>query len=519
VFILEKRRTVGHVVIEMLSPVLKRITRSVLGRMDVPSSPLELDVSTLLNHYPQLHDRLLNLQRTNPNTIEIAELKLLMKGCLLDPALYHGADATFDQSLNVVGNKAYTQDVLHHKLLSGFDELNECFRLGLMTEETTATEISAFNHRFEQLARAGNLYALQEHIEPAIRSGEIEIKHDDTLLANVLANGHTLTHQYLLGCIQRTRSGGIGGFDPNSSDVSLDPMYQAIRQGQLQAVRLGVMNKLSFSGLAHQGQDRSPVPQVTPLVAAVMWKQVDVVRLLLDAGPPYLDGWAHAMSLAISNQHDEIITLMRNMEKHRIALLQHHELIAPSRMGITPMDDFSETLQQIPNTTNQYPKGATRSVSEIANRIAGLRWNQSLHDFNRSSVITPAASTHVQAASPWTPDMLRSSSQMTAPLTHHGIQPSSAQSFRMRVGKDLVSRLGSQCESLRSSLVTKSWKTSNLVDSFSSLEEVWQKGLHCAELLLLNRIPSNVIDVVQLLLVADALNSDTAAGPLGSDHR
>lgn len=499
--------------------MLKRVTRSILGRMDVPSSPLELDVAMLLNHYLQLHNRLLNLQRTNTNTIEIAELKLLLKGCLLDPALYHGADATFDQSLYAVGNEAYVQDLLHHKLLSGLDELNECFRLGLMTEETTATEISVFNHRFEQLARAGNLYALQEHVEPAIRSGEIEIQHDDALLANVLANGHTLTHQYLLGCIQRTRSGGIGSFDLNSSDVSLDPMYQAIRQGQLQAVRLGVMNKLFFSGLVHQSQDRSPVSHVTPLVAAVMWKQVDVIRLLLDAGPPYLDGWAHAMSLAVSNQNDEILTLMRNVEKHRIALFQPHELITPSRMGINPVDDFSETIQHMTNATNQYPNGATRSVSEIANRIAGLRWNQNLHEYNRSSVISSDASTHTRAASPWTPNLLRSNSQATTSSTHHVIRPSSAQSFRMKVGRDLVNRLGSQCESLRSALAAKAWKTSKVMDIFSSLEEVWQKGLHCAELLLLNRVPSNVIDVVQLLLVADALNSDTAVGPLGSDHR
>lgn len=519
VFIIEKRRTTRHLIVEILTPTLKRIVRGALGRTDIPGSPLELDVTTLLTHYGLLKSQIETLQQKKLSQRETIELKLLLRGCLLDESIHHGADTAIRRTFTCPASSAYLQDVLHHKLLLGFDELDDCFRLGLLSEEAAALEVSAFNHRFEQLAYAGNLYALQEHVEPAVRSGEVEVQHDDAFLANVLASGHSATHQYLMDLSQRTLSSNLHQSALEGRDVSADPMYEAIKQGQLQAVRLCVLNRHSFSGFIYQDQDQPQLPYVTPLVAAVIWEQHDILRLLLEVGNPYLNGWAHALSWATTCSSAETLSILRDFESHNIGSLHRSESVLSQQPGMGSLANHMKMSPQSHQLSQRASREPSRSVSEIANRIAGLGWDEGFRRFDQLSVFSSGASTPTPITSSWTADTMRSSSQASAFPAYHIVQPSSAQSCRMKIGKDIVSKLENTCERLRTFLANSPWENQIVIPCFTSAKHVWQVGLECARQLLRNKAPTSVTEVIQLLLVVDALDSDATEGSYGIKAR
>lgn len=103
---------------------------------------------------------------------------------------------------------------------------------------------------------------------------------------------------------------------------------------------------------------------------------------------------------------------------------------------------------------------------------------------------------------------MRSSSQASAFPAYHIMQPSAAQSCRMKIGKDIVSKLESNCERLRTALSNSPWESLAGISCFASAKLVWQAGLECARQLLRNNTPTSVTEVIKLLLVVDALDSN-----------
>lgn len=513
VFIIEKRRIARQLVVEILTPTLKRTVREILGRTDISGSSLVLDVEALLVQYEAFRRQSALLGQRSPNGPDTRELNLLLQGCLLDHALYYGVYMSPLQSrFKGSWNKTCIQDILHRRLVLGLDELDDCFRLGLLTEQAAALEIGVFNHRFEQLAYAGDLYALQEHIEPAVRSGEVEVQHDTAFLANILGRGHRVTHQYLVDLSQRTLTSNPHFARSDDRDVSGHPMYKAICSGQLDQVRVHVMNRHHFSGYLCQTHDGS-TSYVTPLITAVHWENVALVRMLLDAGAPYLEGWTDALSWATVCNLEEITHILLDYGKSLRNDAQHLVPAPFPSFGSTSMSTYLEVPKWQPRASPHMSHDPSRSVSEIANKMAGLRWDEGVRRFDQLSVFSSGTSTPTPGTSSWASEGKASDLPPSPFSAYHIVQPSSAQNYRLRLGKDLVSRLESHCERLRSGLANGDWASHALVSSFSSARRVWQCGIGCARRLLQNQSSGfTAAEAVQLLLVADVLDPNAMDG-------
>ncbi|KAH8174364.1 hypothetical protein LIA77_05783 [Sarocladium implicatum] len=522
-FIIEKRRVTRHLVVELLNTSLKSTICSILGRVDVPGNPLELDVGTLLARYESVKGRLSRFQQQCPRHQASLTLDLLLNGCLLDHSLYEGIDVEVLLSFSKAGFgcQSLAQDLVHKKFTQGLDELDDCFRLGLASAQTTLYEISAFNYRFEQLAYAGKLSQLQEHVEPAVKSGEVTIKQDDALLANVLGGGHRATHAYLIDLSQRTLTSNIQGLRLWNRDVSTDPMYEAIIHDQMDLVRLFASTGHYFSGTINPGHLEPPPSRITPLVAAAYWNKANIVRMLLDLGSPYLDGWTHAVSWSVAHDLQEILSILREHKKWQV---EHLWPTAPGHLAHSNSEaSFPETGITVRRyyDTPQPLNAPFGKATDLSPRGYGLAWDDDRQQFDRLSLFPSGTPASAPRSSSWIASPENSSKSPSPYPAYNVVQPSPAQDHRVRIGQSLVSRLQRYCERLQFNLKTSSWVSPTLMSSFSSPKRIWQAGMGCFRRVVRNQSPSSGIEAAQMLLVAVVLQQSTHMsddGPLFADH-
>lgn len=495
-----------HLVVEILSPILKSTICNVLGRVDMPGHALELDIGTILAQYESLEERLRVFRQQCPSHESGSALDLLLNGCLLDHCLYDGTDIEA-YLCSRAGSRcsSLAQDATHKRLIQGLDELDDCFRLGLLPVTATAYEISAFNHCFEQLAFAGEVSQLQELVEPAVKSGEAEIRQDAALLANVLGGGHRDTHGYLLDLSKRTLASSLQGLRFWKRDVSTDPMYDAIVHDREDLARLFATTGHYFSGTVSSTYLEPPPSMVTPLTAAVYWKRTNIVRMLLELGGPYLDGWAHAVSWAGAHELHDILDILRKHKKWQV----EHSLAAT--FGHTPYFERQTRLTEDGPPSRRYydtPVPTSASLAKASatwHRGFGLGWDDGLHRFNRLPIFPSGRTSSTPNPLSWEVNPDNPHKPVTSYPAYNVVQPSTAQSHRVRIGQNLVNRLGGYCERVQFDLSTSPWGSPTLISSFSSPRRVWQAGMGCFRLVVRNRPPSTGTEAFQLLLVATVL--------------
>ncbi|KAM0199500.1 hypothetical protein ACHAPI_003262 [Fusarium lateritium] len=213
-------------------------------------------------------------------------MRLLVDDILLEHSLYDGHDIDLLRQQGIIGS-ALLQDIHQRNMDIGINDLEECFRLGQTPPQEANDFLEAQNAEIHRLAQTGRLDLVRGHCEPLLRSQGIRVLFDPDLLTQILDKGYWDVYEYILDLVERTRP--ISKELPNADyvDITYDPLYVAIRLGHYYTVQLLVeYHHMTFMGYIEDvvgSSDRV----FTPLLAAVLWQQVDIIRLLIWSGPMY----------------------------------------------------------------------------------------------------------------------------------------------------------------------------------------------------------------------------------------
>ncbi|CAJ0551104.1 Ff.00g110340.m01.CDS01 [Fusarium sp. VM40] len=279
-FVVEKDRAKDSMTIAFRSRHLKQIISHVLGQDVVPPLQLTLDFGQVLQHYVGLRFELDELDCHSPYGDLTKEMRLLVDDILLEPSLYDGIGIDALRQQGIIST-ALLQDIHQRNMDIGINDLEECFRLGQTPPQEANKFLGIQNAEIYRLAQTGRLDLVRGHCEPLLRSNGIRILFDPDLLTQILDKGYWDVYEYILDLVERTRP--ILKELPNADyvDITYDPLCVAIRLGHYYTVKLLVeCHYMTFMGYIEDipgGSDRV----FTPLLAAVLWQQVDIIPLLL----------------------------------------------------------------------------------------------------------------------------------------------------------------------------------------------------------------------------------------------
>ncbi|KAM0331861.1 hypothetical protein ACHAPQ_005915 [Fusarium lateritium] len=291
---------------------LKQIISHVLGHDVIPPLQLTLDFGQVLQHYVDLRFELDELDCHDPYGDTTKEMRLLVDDILLEHSLYDGHDIDLLRQQGIIGS-ALLQDIHQRNMDIGINDLEECFRLGQTPPQEANDFLEAQNAEIHRLAQTGRLDLVRGHCEPLLRSQGIRVLFDPDLLTQILDKGYWDVYEYILDLVERTRP--ISKELPNADyvDITYDPLYVAIRLGHYYTVQLLVeYHHMTFMGYIDDvagGSDRV----FTPLLAAVLWQQVDIIRLLIWSGPMYHVELLQANQLAAEMELPHVLQALGNL--------------------------------------------------------------------------------------------------------------------------------------------------------------------------------------------------------------
>lgn len=502
VFIVEKRRLSSTIVIEVIATRLREILRNLLGWTDRTDADLGLDIKTILSQYSALRTW---LESTQGSEDERNEMQLLVQGCLLDQALYHGIESDILHNRSP-DSRLHMQDLLHHRVRQGLDELSDCFKLGSQPDETTSSEWNKFNQKFEELCYSADLFALREHCEPAVRSGSIWVRHDPAFLGGLPSvRGSEVLQQYVLDLVQRTAG-------KDDSDITGHPMYTAIRMGDVEHLQACIANCASSSNFGSASNQNGTM--ATPLTVAVCWRQPAIVRCLLQLGPTYTEGLSEAIMWAEALELKEILYMLRR-HADRILQFPYHGYSCPTTPStcatVNPAAALSSLAIQPWPTEDQQSRG----ISEIANGIAAIGCSGNADTLLYSTVRSSETALLGRPQASWSSEPTVTLTQTTISPASHMVQPSNAYRHRMKLGKFAVERLTASWERLHRAMPADHITDFGfLADAVRSPQKIWETGHRYLCQIFENSAPCNAIEVLQVLLVVDSLGMGTDAKTL-----
>ncbi|KEY68172.1 hypothetical protein S7711_07261 [Stachybotrys chartarum IBT 7711] len=523
-FIVEKDQISKKITVEVISLSLKQAVYRAILNQDPSLKSVHIDFEALLQYYEALKSHCNRLESHRPHSSATAELKLLVDDLLPEKALFDGIGMEAFRQRGVL-SLLHLQDIHQRNLHMGLDEIENCFFLGLIPDEINDEYMQALNTRYAEFARSGDLTGLQDLCEPIVRSGEIELQYNPSLLLEVIENGCVELYQYMLELVDRTRDNTVQLSDCQRSlaDITFDPFHVAIRLGQVELVRSFVNNAAIFEGRIHDSATPSNNHIFTPLSSAVFWRQPQIVQLLLHSGPTYSSGYLQAVSLALSGNFVEILDILSHYEQHA-APNAASPMSSQSSLAYEPSDSYL-----CPN-----PVGSMGWMSlshqvnavDINNCVAGMISNpiaESIHQ-----VVDPRAlhcpsvqqnfdfrTAGLDAGSPFTRDVLPSTDIMRGPEPAHRLSQEHLPFMRQSVahqtarllGQDFVQRL----DLLRNKILelhsqsTAAVSYSRLLQNFNSVENIWEGGIEVFRRITRNEAPAGLVGVLQCLLIADAL--------------
>ncbi|KAK6718981.1 hypothetical protein SNK05_002120 [Fusarium graminearum] len=539
-FVVEKERASNMITIKFRSRDLKQVICQVLGHKIVPPLQLALSIDQVLQHYDSLRAELDSLADNHPYDDTTKEMHLLVDDLLLERSLYDGSNMGRLRQQGVV-TPTLLRDIHQRNMDLGVNDLEECFQLGEISEEDSNEFLETQNAQIGKFARTGNLDLLSGFCEPLLRSNDIRIIYDAGLLSQILDRGFFDIYVYILDLVERTRSMEGDMPNPDYPDITYDPLCVAIRLGHCPAVRALICNKLdTFEGRIEDAVGHSD-RVFTPLLAAILWQQVAVIRLLLREGPLYHSELVKANNFAVEMGFTDILDVLADLPKPKTSA---HEAMS-AKYPVPRPPQFLPTGRYSPYQRPFFrPSGGNSSISGISSALSG-----SLQEQMTKTTPTPFMShptspgtSSVTVSSPRGPDFCISPqdlsiSQILSPVLSPQFDPPSVLSTQAWLSQDSYSTIHGVIE--RSMLLefTRSYKRRShlghssmfrLKQSCRRIKEfcdqrgdvgeygiiqdhcinptsVSRSGLNHLRNILRNQAPPGLAPVLQALLVADAL--------------
>ncbi|KAJ3535495.1 hypothetical protein NM208_g7107 [Fusarium decemcellulare] len=541
-FIVEKDRVMKTTTIQIISRDLRRVISSVIPDLTGQLFDLTLELSTVLRHYDDLREEFEHMDCRDPYEDATKEMRLLVDDLLLERALYDGVDI---ESLRQQGilSETHLRDIHQHNFGAGLDELQSFFHLGQSSEEESAQYLKAQNDRITELALQGDVDKLRAFCEPLVRSQEIEVSFNPDLLVKLLDKALLEVYQYVLDLVDRTKHVSADVPNPDYSDITYDPFCVAIRLGHYLTVQTLVARHTNFVGYLDEdllaGVDRV----FTPLLAAVYWQRADIIPLLLASGPVYHAPIWQAKQLAMDTGSQEVLQALSTPPN-------------PSSAS-SPMNDkyprkaLAQYLHAVPPVIQpgSPPYSGDRSVSGITNSLIGSEFGNRSREGSFGPLISPmagitpgaAASSYFSSATLPDPSILAadhgttpnsdlspfftlssladipanvgqldepppvlSGNPMNSPMI---IRHTSLYNTRHEMGRASLLRLQQRCKRLAKISNTQGYATTcqETAAKCVQVQAVWKSGLESLRKLPRNKAPLGLVEVVRILLVADAL--------------
>ncbi|KAH7141359.1 hypothetical protein B0J13DRAFT_556682 [Dactylonectria estremocensis] len=529
-FIVEKDRFSRSITVEITSLGLKQAVSHAIRQPAASLTTLELDFNTVLKNYEALKAHLNDLRERYPYDDVTSEMQLLVEDLLLERALYDNMNMDLLRQRKVLST-AHLQDIHAQNVGTGLSDIEDCFSLGLIPDNDSEQHLEALNLRYAERARLGDYAGLRSLCEPIVRAGEIELEYNPSLLLEVLQSGHMDVFQYMLDLADRTKKTSFEVPDPQYSDITFEPLYVAISLGQLPAVRYFIEQHATFEGYVFDGPQESKDQIFTPLSAAAFWHQPDIARLLLRSGPIYYAGLQQASVLAQQHGSMDVLQVLTEGRVPSGPASFIHEIFPQST---SPQFQFSVSPQSLfypVAPMGQSPPGLARSVSGITNALSGIDDSASFQPAFQSGSFTSTNTQRISTAQP--PPIVISPDQYVSPIP---VEPcdlaNSAQTSnltdgfaqfnqvpftsirhtrnhkaRQQLGRNLTQRLEERCESLRTVCSSHPFSKafSEMAKYFEHVQDVWKSGINCFREITRNKAPSSLVEVLWVLVVADAL--------------
>lgn len=515
-FVVQKDRVSREITLEITSLPLKRSVQSVImGSPKSQASP-KIDIDMILMSYDALRTHLQHLEKHSPQDEATDEARLLVSDLLPERALYEGIGFEAFRKRGVLC-PVLVQDIHHKSVCMGLDEIEDCFSLGAVPDNGNEGHVQRFNAKFTSLAHSGDHLSLQDLCEPVVRSGEIEFQYNPGLLMELLDNGYVDSYLYILNLIDRTRPCLEEAWDPEFPDITFDPMHVAIRLGHKDVVQSFITAGNVFEGRVYEDDQPVGGHVFTPLFSAVFWGQKDIVSLLLQCGPIYSPGYQPAITLALSSGMQDIIqSFIENK-----ALGSPGSFLSSFPASWVAPNAPSAPIYLGPTSSPGILHEFAHSMPEVTGKLSNLNdpnaprgpWSGMPPDITHSGPSTPlfhpgppsflsSASEYVDPCFTWKPRSSDGQGILKEPVKETG----SHKALREQSQK-LVARLEQKLR--RVSDFCRDRPSQDFADfnssEFASAERVWASGTHGFRRIVRNRTPSTLVEVMQCLLLADAL--------------
>ncbi|KAF4451863.1 hypothetical protein F53441_5182 [Fusarium austroafricanum] len=531
-FLISKYRASHKIEIDVVSVDLKDILCHVLNLSLAPDTEMLLPLTEILLHYDDLRDFLSSLSRKNPDHESTKELRLLMEDAVLERSLYSGFDINMWCRHNVLSS-TLLRDIHLRNMDLGIMDIEECFSLGDITPGETNKYLADQHTRIEKLARKGNLGLLREYCEPLLRSRDIKIVFNATLLSQLLDKEFVQIYKYILELVERTRP--VARTTPNlvHPDVTYHPLCVAIRLGHYRTVQTFVETEhQNFEGYIEEAPgDKDRI--FDPLLAAVLWARSDIARLLIRNGAIYFSRLPQAYELAAQMELSDVLQALVPLHKPATLALGHMNDKYPA-----PKDHrLSSPARQAPNRTSFLPSppGSNSSISGISSGLHGPRIDlqsdnsstincetTTIRELQAPSSTAPVHSvppkdhsiTNQIPSPPSTPRPNHEfSDNVSAEAPHNAHYPSKlvdyTDSYQLRydLGRGFQLRLRRLCRRIDKlcDQYPDSLDFEDIRKQCANPNTVVQPGLSFLRNIMRNRAPSTLIPLLQALLVADAL--------------
>ncbi|PKS11047.1 hypothetical protein jhhlp_002808 [Lomentospora prolificans] len=513
-FVVEKDRIRKTLGINIQSDVLMTTIFNALATYAQDPEYLPSDFDTLMKYYDALRLHLEALETQFPAQAATLEFRLLVEDLLLDRAIFDGIGMEQFRQRGVLC-QTHLRDIHERSIDAGLDEIDDCFALGLMPAYISEDYLSALNEKYTELALSGDFVGLYNLCEPIVRSGDIELQHNPSLLLKILEQGRFDIYWYLLDLVTRTsdRRQIIPGTD--LPDVTLDPLHVAIRVGHLKTVQTILGDQITFKGHISDDSAIGVGHHVfTPLSAAVYWRQPEVTQYILGFGQYDRSELETAVTIALANDDFEQMNIL--LDSGALTMLSASSPPRPENPSGIDSGDSSASME-IP-----MPAASFERIMSDATDNLELEPLQPF-DWNWDVTITPATLGKVPGApaaaarSTNAADRPRRKEQERNSFKLSSHKRRSAQMQRQMLGKNLITYLDCLCRRVRDTLAGYDEESleSKLALHFSSFARVWDGGLAVFRQIINNHPPRGIIEVMDCLVVASALctsicNDDSA---------
>ncbi|KAK2039316.1 hypothetical protein LZ31DRAFT_86860 [Colletotrichum somersetense] len=440
--------------------------------------PSPFDFPSILSNYTKLKSHLQHLETISPSHPATLELRLLVVDLLLDRALYAGIGTETYRS-NGHLSLGQLHDMHQRSVDAGLDDLDACFSLGLLPDVMDDAYLEVLASKFTELALAGDMTALYNLCEPVVRSGEVEWEMNTDLLLELLDRGQLDIYRYVLDLASRTRDTSSGDTTSFLRDITHDPLHVAIRLGHVQQVDSLLQQGTSFIGVHHSDLTEGSAEHLvlTPLSAAVYWRQPRIVRVILSKNI-FADGMKEAVAMAVSDGDNEMMQILFSFGVMGVSGL---------RVPDDPFESFSELSLQVGG--EQVPLATPGAENAV-------HFEGHQHALNSGR---PGPSAGTQGTN-------RQDGDRAAEMPKEPVRRKPWRHRRRVLGQALVLHMRALCSQLRDVCICSDHVVvRDFAGKYAFADSVWGRGLKAFRDLMQDSPPSTLPEVVDSLVVANAI--------------